>query len=85
MFHAGAKKASKEGAIMRIFKATCIDTETGHEMILSDASYNAACFYLDNRFDVVDITMENGLAVILTRQGRFYYDEIRGYLMRERG
>lgn len=70
---------------MRVFKAVCIDSKTGHEMILSDASYNAACSYLDNRFDVVDVTMENGLAVILTGQGRFYYDEIRGYLMRERG
>lgn len=74
---------------MRIFTSLCKDTITGHRMVLSDCSYNAACMYLeglnaDNKLgaykgtecgsrDVVKLVFENAL---------FLYDEARGYLMR---
>jgi hypothetical protein len=74
---------------MRKFTALCRDTVTGHRMVLSDCSFNAACMYLeglnaDNKLgeykgtecgsrDVVKLVFENAL---------FLYDEARGYLMR---
>ena len=68
---------------MRIFKATCIDKKTGNEMILSEASYNAACFWLDSHFDVTDVVVEGSNTVIYTKQGKFFFDEMRDLLTRE--
>lgn len=68
---------------MRIFKTTCIDKKTGNEMILSEASYNAACFWLDSHFDVTDVVVEGSNTVIYTKQGKFFFDEMRDLLTRE--
>ena len=68
----------------RIFKATCIDKATGNEMVMSEVSYNSACFWIDSHFDVTDVVSEGNTTVIYTKQGRFFFDEMRDLLMRER-
>ena len=74
---------------MRIFKSTCIDSKTNMEMVLSDASYNNAAWYIDNlarvnHFRVLGTETVSDLTKIICTAGiTFYYDEARGYLLKE--
>ena len=74
---------------MKIFKNTCIDTKTNMEMVLSDASYNNAAWYVDNlasinSFRVLGTETVGDLTKIICTAGiTFYYDEARGYLLKE--
>ncbi len=71
---------------------SCIDSKTGHELILSEVSYNMAGDWLMREFNPVEIntytysdlntteiyiTIEKGKIPLL-----FIYDENRGYLLR---
>lgn len=66
---------------------SCIDKETGKEMILTDVSYNSACFWLDtelkrNGHKITTCLPAGDLIRIETTCKRdFFYDEIRGYLL----
>lgn len=74
---------------MRKFTSLCRDTVTGHRMVLSDCSFNAACMYLeglnaDNKFGAFKGT-ECGSANVtklVFEKALFLYDEARGYLMK---
>jgi hypothetical protein len=60
------------------------------EIILLEASYNAACMFLetenrDNRFGkLLDTEMISSLIEIRFEKATFFYEEKRGYLMRKR-
>ena len=79
---------------MKIYTASCIDSKTRMEIILSDCSYNNACYYLegnyfnsidgkiktrwDRRTDRILIFAVDEKENIISRV--FCYDEIRGLL-----
>ena len=71
---------------MREFKTTCIDTETGMEMILSECSYNMACDWLESKgftqYDKFDNTVRfTTFEFSKPAKRTFVYDEERGYLL----
>ena len=82
---------------MRVFKTSCIDNITGYEMLLSECSYNTACFWLCQELKKrnLEITQTNkikhntlDLTELITNSFsgglhalRFIYDETRGYLL----
>lgn len=71
---------------MRIFKTLCIDTETKMQMILSECTYNMACYWLESQGFSNYIKLEtNGnetwLWFMSPRKRLFIYDENRGYLL----
>lgn len=73
---------------MRIFKTSCIDNITKHEIILSDVSYNSACFWLygkgftDPEKTTADYKSNITTLEFLKPAARiFYYDENRGLLL----
>lgn len=71
---------------MRKFTTSCIDNETGMEMILSECSYNAACDYLMRLgFTDYDKFESDVRYVTMTfskpAKRMFIYDELRGYLL----
>lgn len=71
---------------MREFKTMCKDTKTGMQMVLSECSYNTACFWLENKgFTEYDKLEVNGSEVWLyfskPTEKLFVYDEDRGYLL----
>ena len=74
---------------MRIFRTVTIDSVTKKEMVLSDASYNNACFYIDciselHGFRVLGTETNGNITVIKCTAGlTFYYDEARGYLLKD--
>jgi hypothetical protein len=76
---------------MRRFATICIDSKTGMEMVSEGCSFNSACMFLenknrDNRFGHF-ISVESKPLVmkrIRFKNATFYYDEVRGYLLRER-
>lgn len=67
----------------------CIDNVTKKEMVLSDVSFNNACFFVDSearkhKIDIISINMINDIAVIKLSNGiHFYYDENRGVLLKD--
>ena len=83
---------------MRIFKTKCIDSVTGYNMILSECSYNNACFWLETELNkknmYVDIVRKLphdilDLTELITNRFanadlRFIYDETRGFLMSDK-
>lgn len=71
---------------MRVFKTLCIDKETNLEMLLSEVSYNTACFWLYSKgfTDPTKTETRGSLTTLefLTPVNRvFVYDENRGYLL----
>lgn len=74
---------------MKIFRCVAIDTVTKKEMILSEASYNNACFYIDciselHGFRVLGTETNGNITTIKCTAGlTFYYDEARGYLLKD--
>ena len=73
---------------MRRFIATCIDSKTKMEMVLSEASYNMACSFIEHTlkvpiFDISTETQKDGMTAIKKADRTiFVYDEERGYLLR---
>lgn len=75
---------------MRKFTTLCKDIITGNEMILSECSFNEACWFLesenaDGRFGTYKGTECASLHVhkLVFEKALFLYDEERGYLMRK--
>ena len=87
---------------MRQFKTSCKDSKTGHEMVLSECSFNMAVDWLEREvmqkygMEVVSTTGTRGSGIQMLCLGRwnetenyyedtiaYYYDEDRGYLMKE--
>lgn len=69
---------------MKIFKTVCIDDRTKMELVASDCSYNAACFYIMNRnYEPTEIKSDfrNNRTLIVTKTRVFLYDEPRGLLL----
>lgn len=71
---------------MREFKTMCKDTKTGMQMVLSECSYNTACFWLESKgFTTYDKFETNGNEIYLyfskPTNRLFVYDEDRGYLL----
>lgn len=70
---------------MKKFNCACVDSLTGYEMVLSDASYNNACFYIENQLgeEIKKITSDyrTNRTIIHTANKIFIYDENRGYLL----
>ncbi len=73
---------------MRRFDVYCIDTVTKMQMILSEATYNMACSFIEHTLkvpvdDISTEVLENGMTAI-KKAGKtvFVYDEGRGYLLR---
>lgn len=75
---------------MREFKTSCIDNETGMEMVLSECSYNMACRWLASKgftdYDDIDTSYDNGVSwvkMVFSKPSKrtFMYDESRGYLL----
>ena len=74
---------------MRKFTSLCRDTVTGHRMVLSDCSFNAACMYLeglnaDNKFGEYKYTecCSRDVTKLVFEKALFLYDEAQGYLMK---
>lgn len=74
---------------MRRFAYSVIDSVTRKTMVLCDASYNNACWYIDSlaeqhNFRVLGTETRNDLTIIKCTSGiTFYYDEARGFLMKD--
>lgn len=70
---------------MKKFNCACIDSLTGHEMVLADASYNNVCFYIENQLnEKIKETASDyrtNRTTIHTANKIFIYDENRGYLL----
>lgn len=73
---------------MRLFTAQAIDSKTKKTMILSEASYNAACFWLYGKGfkdpDKTTTDYKNNITTLYFSSPAkiiFYYDENRGYLL----
>ena len=71
---------------MRKFTSLCIDNETIKQMILSEVSYNNACYYLfSNGFvDPVNTITSGDITTLIFKNPKeinFYYDEKRSYLL----
>lgn len=81
---------------MRIFKTACKDNITGYELLLSECSYNTACFWLQSELAKRNLHIEDisklkhntlDLTELVTNNFsgcfalRFIYDETRGYLL----
>lgn len=72
---------------MKQFLTQCIDTETRKTMILSDVSYNNACFFLSGKGfkepEKVSTDYKTGITTLYfksPKETRFYYNEIKGIL-----
>lgn len=79
---------------MRKFETLCKDEKTGYQMILSECSYNEACFWLQGELDkcgweVIGTETVGDYTAIYTEDAsgkparEFVYDESRGYLLSE--
>ena len=70
---------------MKKFNCACVDSLTGHEMVLADASFNNACFYIEHQLneEIKKITSDyqTNRSVVYTTNKIFIYDENRGYLL----
>lgn len=74
---------------MRRFTALCRDDITGHEMVLSECSFNQACYFLetqnaDKKFGEYKGTEcgSRDVTKLVFEKALFLHDEIRSYLMR---
>lgn len=71
---------------MKIFTSMCKDTVTGMEMVLSECSYNSACYWLASKgfkdYDKFDCSGDR-IKITFTKPSKrvFVYDEERGYLL----
>lgn len=73
---------------MRKFLASCIDNKTKKEIVFSECSFNSAMFELEvNGFDITSVKVINGIHEINANKNnktiKFYYDEERGYLLKD--
>lgn len=84
---------------MRVFTTLCKDDKTGHQMILSECTYNMACDWLDNKCKKAGVEIcglssnrYTGLIELYTGKPdskglnlcrKYFYDEERGYLLGE--
>ena len=75
---------------MKEFKTLCRDTITNGVMVLSEVSYNNACFYLESKgFECWATQEKNGITELAGKfNGKgepqvFIYDESRGYLIKK--
>ena len=68
---------------MREFRTMCKDTKTGLQMVLSEASYNMACDWLESKgYGEYDKFETVGNEIWITYGDKlFVYDEERGYLL----
>lgn len=70
---------------MKKFNCACVDSLTGHEMVLTNTSYNNACFYIENQLnEKIKETASDyrtNRTTIYTTNKTFVYDENRGYLL----
>lgn len=64
-----------------------IDSLTRHELILSEASYNMACSFLESMGLICDTVKTLSLSTteltFSNTERKFWYDEERGYLLGE--
>ena len=71
---------------MKKFTTVCIDNETNKQIILSDCSFNNACYYLQslssNEAEVEVSTIDISTMEIKVGDKKFIYDEKRGLLLR---
>lgn len=70
---------------MKIFRSSCIDNQTGLEIVASEASFNMACSYLESLPLGKYLGMEHTGAVNRLRFEKrcFVYDENRALLLGE--
>ena len=74
---------------MRRVKCLCIDNKTRKEVVLTDCSYNHACWWIDNaaktnHFRVLGTEKSGDYVVIKCTAGiTFYYDEAREFLLKD--
>ena len=72
---------------MREFRTLCRDKVTNGTLILSETTFNSACYWLERKgFECETVrTYSSGLTEIIgTLNGepkKFFYDENRGYLI----
>lgn len=71
---------------MRVFTTMCKDSVTGMEMLLSECSYNSACYWLASKgfkdYDKFECSGDR-VSITFTKPSNrtFVYDEERGYLL----
>lgn len=75
---------------MRVFRCLCKDSKTNLEMVLSEASFNNACSYINDTLGLpitsAKTNSKTNLADIFVKNKLMYhYDETRGYLLRAAG
>lgn len=71
---------------MRKFTCSTVDNKTGLELILSEAGYNEAMFFVECNFVVLDCHQTkdhdgNTITIIDTTKRTLLYDEARAVLM----
>lgn len=70
---------------MKKFNCACVDSLIRYETVLADASYNNACFYIENQLGAeIKKTISDyytNRTTIYTANKTFIYDENRGYLL----
>jgi len=71
---------------MKKWAGGCVDKKTGLEMILSDAGYNEACFFVEQRFAVRDVRQVrdsdgNNITIFETATRHLIFDENRAVLV----
>jgi hypothetical protein len=74
---------------MRKFLTSCIDCKTNKEMVYSDCSFNEGMFELEKDLEkhgekVIDCILDTVIDTIITTVGKFYYDEERRCVLRDR-
>lgn len=72
---------------MKIFRSSCIDKQTGLEIVASEVSFNMACSYLETFSLGKYLGTEHVKTVDRLRfeKRSFIYDENRGLLLGEYG
>ena len=71
---------------MKKYLVSCVDKLTGLELILSEAGYNEAMFYIDSHSTMLDVhcvkdSRQHDITIINTTTRRFLYDEARCVLL----
>lgn len=80
---------------MRVFQTICRDTKTNGYMVLSEVSYNNACYWLEGKgFECITCqSLKDNCTRLIGKMKEkfgdrileFLYDENRGYLIRING